>query len=379
MQFSQIIGQQELITRLREGVVKGRIPHAQLFAGPLGRGGLPLALAYATYLNCPNRTAEDSCGVCPSCVQMKNFAHPDLHFVFPVNTPKGQSSSKTKPLSDSYLVPWREQLESTGGYFSEAEWYKTLDIENKEGNISTFEADEIIRKLSFKSYESEYKIVLVFLPERMNRQAANKLLKIIEEPWDKSLFLMVGLSAERLIDTVASRLQSITIPPIAAQSIYDRLISEGVDATKAAHYAQSGRGDYLQSRRLAEQGDEGDEEFDFFVRLMRLSYENKHLELMALASEAAGLGREAQKHLMINSLRLLRESYMINAGLESICQLTDAEYKFCKRFAPYVNNLNIEQLTAEMESVVRQISQNGRAEIIFTHFVLAVSKLIGMK
>lgn len=378
MQFSQVIAQKEVIGQLIKSASMGRVPHAQLFAGALGHGGLPLAMAYATYLNCPNRTDSDSCGVCASCVQMQNFAHPDLHFVYPVNTPKGKSSS-TKPISDHYIKEWREQLRSTGGYFTEQEWYIALDIENKEGNISKFEAEDIIRKLSFKSYESEYKIVILFLPERMNREAANRLLKIIEEPWDKSLFLMVGLSPELLLQTISSRLQTINIPPIDLNSLASRLVAEGVDEESAIRFSQMSRGDYLAALRLSRERDEVSDEFDFFVKLMRLSYENRHLELMTLAEGVAtSLGREQQKALINNSIRLLRESYMINAGLEGLCSLTDVEYNFCKKFSPYVNNKNIEQLIAEMELVIKHISYNGNAKIVFTHFVLTVSKLIGV-
>ncbi|MFI3266600.1 MAG: DNA polymerase III subunit delta [Rikenellaceae bacterium] len=375
MQFSQIIGQDKIKEHLIAGAQRGRVPHAQLFAGELGFGGLPLALAYITYLNCTNRSDKDSCGECPSCVQMRSCAHPDVHYVFPVNTPKGKSSS-TKPLSDHYLAQWREQVTSTKGYFTEQEWYKTLDIENKEGNISTFEADEIIRKLSFKSYESEFKVVLMFLPERMNRQAANKLLKIIEEPWDKSLFIMVGLSASMLLETISSRLQSLSIPPIESQPLLAELIEGGISKDAAERLSRMSRGNYLDALRLYEQRDVVSDEFDFFVKLMRLSYENKHLELMELAEAVASLGREQQKFLINNSIRLLRDSYMINAGLENLCRLTDAEYSFCKKFAPFVNNKNIEFLVDQMELLIRDISSNANARIAFTHFVLMVSKQI---
>ena len=182
MQFKDVIGQQEVKQRLVGSVDRGRISHAQLFTGDEGVGALPLAIAYAQYLNCPHPHDGDSCGVCPSCHQIGQLAHPDLHFVFPVNTPKGKSSSE-KPLSNQFMPLWRDQVASTGGYFNEQMWYETIAIDNKQGNISTFEADEIIRALSFKAFESEYKVVLIWLPERMNVQAANKLLKILEEPW----------------------------------------------------------------------------------------------------------------------------------------------------------------------------------------------------
>lgn len=378
MQFQAILGQEALKAHLVRSVDAGRVSHAQLFTGEAGVGALPLAIAYAQYLNCPHRHDGDSCGVCPSCHQIGQLAHPDLHFVFPVNTPKGKSSGE-KPLSKHFMTPWRELVLRTGGYFSEQQWYEALEIDNKQGNISTFEADEIIRDLSFKAFESEYKIVLIWLPERMNMQAANKLLKILEEPWEKTLFLLVSEAPERLLPTILSRTQSINIPGIEPEILTAHLQSKGLNATDAAKIARLSRGSLLEAERLCETLASGENRasFDYFVRLMRLSYENRHMELLEWAESVASLGREEQKNLMVYSIRLLRDSYMLTAGLPDIAYLFGQEYEFCKRFAPFVNNNNIERLVAEMELVIRQIGQNGNPKIIFPHFALTISKLIG--
>lgn len=379
MQFKDVIGQQEVKQKLISSVERGRVSHAQLFVGDDGVGALPLAIAYAQYLNCPHRHDGDSCGVCPSCYQIGQLAHPDLHFVFPINTPKGKSSSE-KPISSRFMPQWRELVSSTGGYFNEQMWYEALEIDNKQGNISTFEADEIIRALSFKSFESEYKIVLIWLPERMNIPAANKLLKILEEPWDKTLFLMVSQSPDKLLPTIISRTQGITIPAIEQADLAAWLMShKNLTEADADKIARLSRGNLLEADRYLQaiSSGAGTEAFDLFVKLMRLSYENRHMELLEWAETVAVMGREEQKRLMSNSIRLIRDSYMMTAGVPEISYLFGKEYEFCKKFAPYVNNSNVEQLVAEMELVIRQVGQNGNPKLIFPHFALTVSKLIG--
>lgn len=379
MQFKDVIGQQEVKQKLISSVERGRVSHAQLFVGDEGVGALPLAIAYAQYLNCPHRHDGDSCGECPSCYQIGQLAHPDLHFVFPVNTPKGKSGSE-KPLSSRFMAQWRELVTSTGGYFNEQMWYEAIDIDNKQGNISTFEADEIIRSLSFKSFESEYKIVLIWLPERMNIPAANKLLKILEEPWDKTLFLMVSQSPDKLLPTIISRTQGVTVPAIDQADLAAWLmLHRNLTAADADKVARLSRGNLLEADRCLQSmsSGAGNEAFDLFVQLMRLSYENRHMELLEWAETVAAMGREEQKRLMTNSIRLIRDSYMMTAGVPEISYLFGREYEFCKKFAPYVNNSNVERLVAEMEQVVRQVGQNGNPKLIFPHFALTVSKLIG--
>ena len=374
MQFKDIVGQDAVKAKLLGGVAQGRVGHAQLFVGEEGTGALPLAIAYAQYLNCPNRTDGDSCGVCASCHQIGQLAHPDLHFVFPVNTPRGKSGDK--PVSDHYIELWREQVLSTGGYFGEQMWYATLDIENKQGNISKFEADAIIRKLSFKAFESRYKIVIIWLPERMNVQASNTLLKILEEPWDNTVFLMVSESPDKLLATILSRMQTVNVPGIDPGAMAAWLTAQGVSAGDAPALARLSRGSLVEARRCMGAGSGEDVFFDMFVLLMRLSYEDRHMELLEWAENAASLGREEQKRLMVNSIRLIRDSYMMTAGMDELAFLYGKELAFCRKFAPYVNNNNVEAIVREMELVIAQIARNGSPKIVFTHFALAVSKLV---
>ena len=374
MKFADIIGQSALKRHLAESIDRGRISHAQLFTGSAGTGALPLAIAYAQYLNCPNRKDGDSCGECPSCRQTAELAHPDLHFVFPVNK-QGKKSGEVV-LSAEFMPRWRECVASTGGYFTPQQRYDRLDLgKTLRGMISAKEADEIIRRLSFKSFESEYKIMLIWLPETMNDEAANKILKILEEPWEKTIFLMVSERPDLLLPTIISRTQEVAVPRLAIEDLMPMV--EG-DEQQRRNMARLAAGDLIEMRRLA--GGEEDavrkESFDLFCRLMRLSYNDKHLELIDWADEVATLTREQQRSMLRHAARLLRESYMLHAGLGSISYLWGEEAAFCNKFAPFIGNQNIEFLIGEIEQVMRQVSQNGNPRIIFTHFALSVSKQI---
>jgi DNA polymerase-3 subunit delta' len=347
MRFSDIKGQEEIKRRLVKTIDSGRVSHAQMFTGEPGSGTLPLALAYIQYLNCPDRKGGDSCGVCPSCQKIGGLQHPDLHFVMPVNK-QGKKSGEVVT-SDGFLAQWRKMVADTGGYFDEQMWYDTLGLDNLQGLITKKEADEVIRKLSFKSFEGGYKAIVIWLPERMNVEAANTLLKILEEPWDKTLFLLVSAQPRLLLPTILSRVQETVVP-----------------------------GSEFEARRQLAGADTGEagEDFEAFVELMRLSYNDKHLELMKWAERVAALGRERQKRLLENFIRLTRSSLMINAGLEDIAYLWGAELDFCRKFAPFIGGHNVESLTGEMECALAQLRQNANAGIVFTHFALAVSKMI---
>ena len=382
MRFKDIIGHNALKRHLAESIDKGRISHAQLFSGAAGVGTLPLAIAYAQYLNCTSRHDGDSCGVCPSCIKMQQLAHPDLHFVFPVNK-QGKKSGEVV-LSADFMPLWREMVEESGGYFTRQEWYDRLDLgKTLRGIISAREADEIIRRLQFKSYESEYKITIIWQPETMNDEAANKILKILEEPWDKTLFLLVSERTDLLLPTIISRTQEVAVKRLQNEDLMElgrEMVQTGaqIDEQQLLNTARLAAGDVIEWRRLMGGTEDAmrKEAFEKFCSLMRLSYNDKHLELMDWADDVAQLSREQQRSMLLHAARLLRESYMLHAGLGQISYLWGEEAKFCQNFAPFIGNQNIEYLISEIESALRQVSQNGNSRIIFTHFALAVSKQI---
>lgn len=378
MKFKDIIGQEELKSRLAHSIDAGRISHAQLFTGIAGAGTLPLALAYVQYLNCMNRRDGDSCGECPNCRQIEALAHPDVHFVFPVNKQGKKSGEAVR--SDEFLPLWRSIFAETGGYFSPRDWFDRLDLgKTLKGMISAKETDEIIRKLSFKSFEAEYKTMIIWLPETMNEEAANKILKILEEPWDKTLFLLVAERADRLLKTIVSRTQEVAVPRLAPEALENVVRTAGeTDEAKIRNIARLANGDLSELRRLtAGTTDEcRHENFDLFRSLMRFSYNDRHLELIGWAEEAAQLTRERQLSFLIDAARLLRESYIMHAGAAAATYLWGEEAEFCSKFSPFIGSRNIEPLIGEIETASAQIAQNGNPKIVFTHFALCVSKYI---
>lgn len=378
MRFADITGQEELKERLVRTVETGRISHAQLFTGRAGAGALAVAVAYVQYLCCRHRHDGDSCGECPDCRQIAALAHPDLHLVFPVNK-QGKKSGEVMR-SDEFLPLFRTLFEERGGYVTPQEWYDRLDLgKTLKGMIAAREADEIIRKLSFKSFEADYKTMLVWLPETMNEEAANKILKILEEPWERTLFILVSEQPERLLPTILSRTQEVAVPRIAAERLAAEAAAWGIsDPVQARNMARLAGGDLVELRHLAAGQSDAlrAEHFELFRSLMRLSYTDRHLELIEWAEEAAQRSREQQRAFLRDAARLLRESYMLHAGLGCIGYLWGDELDFCSKFAPYVGSHNIEALIAEIERASAQLSQNGNPTIVFTHFALSVSKMI---
>lgn len=378
MRFSDIIGQYGVKEQLIRSISRARVSHAQLFTGRAGAGVLPLAIAYVQYLNCSNRDGEDSCGVCASCHQISTLSHPDLHLVYPVNK-QGKKSGEIV-LSDDFLDQFRSLFNSKGGYFSAQDWYESLNLgKTLKGAISAKEADVIIRKLSYKSFEAEYKCMLIWLPEAMNDEAANKILKVLEEPWDKTLFILISERPDRLLPTIISRTQEVVVPPLSIDILTQEALKRGAESPAHANkLARLSNGDVLELDYLLS-GDSSElrqDNFTHFCSLMRLSYNDKHLELMTLAEDLAQLSRERQLLFLHDCTRLLRESYLFHAGVGEISYLWSSEADFCSKFSPFVDNDNIELFISEIEVAISQIRQNGNALIVFTHFALQISKYV---
>ena len=378
MRFSDIIGQQELKRHLARSVDSGRISHAQLFTGLSGAGSLALAVAYAQYIHCTNRHDGDSCGECPSCRQIEALAHPDLHFVFPVNK-QGKKSGEVI-LSSNFMELWREVFNQNKGYFSPQQWFDALNLgKTLKGVITTKESEEIIRRLSFKSFESAYKTMIIWLPETMNDEAANRILKILEEPWERTVFILVSERADLLLKTIISRTQEVSVPRLAAEDLIPLVEQSGEsNPEKVRNIARLAGGDILELRRLTGglEDDVRRENFEAFCSVMRLSYNDKHLELMTWADDVAQLSRERQRYMLLDVSRLLREAFMLHAGIAEASYLWGEEADFCRKFAPFIGGANIEPIIEQIELALRQINQNGNPRIVFNHFALAVSKHI---
>jgi DNA polymerase-3 subunit delta' len=379
MLFSEIIGQQEIKKRFINTVTEQRIPHAQLLRGPEGIGKLALAIAYAQYICCENRSATDSCGVCPSCVKYKKMAHPDLHFVFPVIKPAGRQSV----VCDDFIAEFRKMVLDKM-YFSVNEWYAEISGDAKQGLIYSNESEEIIRKLSLKTYESEYKIMIIWLPEKMHGTCANKLLKILEEPPEKTVFLLVSNESDQIITTILSRTQQVHIPRLSEKEISDALMrNEELEVAEdyAVYAAHIANGSYLNALSVLNEGDENKQNFERFRMIMRLAWNvgNKkdHASLKTLRSwsdemAAASMGRERQKNFLVYAQRMIRENFIRNMQQPELNYLTSSESEFSTKFSPFINERNVEDLMAEFALAERHIEQNVNAKMVFFDLVLKV-------
>ena len=378
MLFRDIIGQEATKQQLRQAVREGRVPHAQLFAGISGIGKLQLALAYAQYLNCPHRTDEDSCGTCPTCMQYQHLQHPDLHFVFPL---PGAGDA-----CDNYLEPWREMLLNSR-YFDLDDWYQAIGAENKQGIIPQSEAQEIIRKLSLKAYGEGYKVVIIWQPEKMNTVAANKLLKLLEEPPSETVFLLVSDHLEQLLSTILSRVQTIRVPRLEEEMIAAGLQQEGLEPDKAKDIARIANGSYLEARKKAAALETEQQELADFIALFRDAYtvgvlsdpQKKYDSLKRLRQwslDIAGIGREKQKHFLQYAQQQVRENYIRNMGSDELNYQMEAERAFSTKFAPFIHSGNVEQIMNQLDLAERQIEQNGNAKMIFFDLCLQMIVLI---
>lgn len=379
MQFKDVIGQDEVKQRLRLSVMEGRIPHAQLFTGAAGAGKLPLALAYAQYIACPNRTEHDSCGTCPTCLQFKHLQHPDLHFAFPIVKTDGGDTC------NDFMPQWRQQL-LTQPYFDIDDWYRTLGVETKQGIIYEKESSEIMRKLSLKSFGDGYKFMLIWLPEKMNIACANKLLKLLEEPPEKTLFLLISEQPELLLSTIVSRTQEIRVPRLTESDIADELIrSRGIAGADAGDLAHIANGSLTAACKLADANEQNSLFFNDFVALMRNAWlvgqRKDYSALLSLRKWSldiadAKVGRERQKAFLQYAQRQVRENYIANFHQPAMNYQTGAERAFSAKFAPFIHNDNVERIMNQLSNAEAQITQNGNAKIIFFDLCLQMIVLI---
>lgn len=367
MYFRDIIGLHHVKKHLIDSVKRGSVPHARMFHGPEGVGKLPLAIAYARYLNCEKRGEEDSCGKCPSCHKFDKLMHPDLHFVFPVVKSK---------VCDEYLPEWREFLNGRT-YFNLNDWLNFIHAENAQGVIYSKESDEIIRKLNLKVYEAPYKIMIVWLPEKMHDACANKLLKMIEEPPESTVFLLVSEDLENVLPTIQSRCQPLNIPSIEYGEMVSSIQSvfglRPEDARSVAHIAN---GSFSKAVTIIQSADDTNYFLSLFKEMMRSAVSRNIQAVKSVANEMASIGREMQKSYLLYSIRLFREYFIRNLNVPEMVYLNKEEEDFGTRFSPFINEKNIHQFNDEFQLAHRQIEQNGNAKIIFLDLCLKCTMLL---
>lgn len=374
MRFSDIIGQKDVIDRLRKAKSEDRVAHAQLFLGPEGSGNLALALAYAQFLNCPNATPEDSCGTCATCRKNSSFQFADLHFSFPFFNKTGSKET----ISDDFGAEWRNRL-LTSPYFGVEDWTKELSKDNKQLIFSVPEAANIVRKLSLKSFEGGYKIMIIWMAEMIGEGVANKLLKIVEEPPANTLFFFVANSSENILNTILSRVQVIQVPKIDETSIREGLQHLGVDEHKIADIAHYADGSWDVALRLRDNNDPNEFLAMQFQTWMRHCYSKKIPALHAWSEKMAELTREDLKHFILYALDQMRQNLVLNYTSENISRFTSSERAFAQKFSPFINHLNVEDIMLELEAAHRSIGQNVNNKILFFELSMRIFRLLNRK
>lgn len=382
MQFSEILGQEHIKNHLTRSADLGRIPHAQLFVGPEGSGTLPMAIAYAQYILCHNQNGENS-GVNESCnLKFQKISHPDLHFVYPtVST----DDVKTKPKSLDFIADWRQFIIENpyGGLF---DWYSVLGVQNKQGEIRVDDATEMLKTLSLKSYEGGYKIMIVWMADKMNTAASNKLLKLLEEPPEKTVFILISENEEDIIQTIRSRCQVLHFIGLSENVISEALVSrENIEpklATKIAHQAQ---GNYNKALHLLK---DDNDEFPFeqwFVVWVRAAFKAKGnaaviADLIQWSEQIAALGRETQKKFLQYCIDIFRQALLHNYETPSLVYMEPTVENFTiAKFAPFVNGNNIHEIFQELSDAIYHIERNGNAKIILTDLSIKLTRLIHKK
>lgn len=376
MLFRDVIGQDDIKARLIRSVDEGRVAHAQLFYGAAGVGCLPMALAYAQYLSCENRTDGDSCGQCASCRQYAKLSHPDLHLVFPIVNKK--SSGEDGSICNDFLPLFREAL-LKDPYMSLQDWQETLG-EDKKPVIYTREGDEIIRKLNLKSFESPYKVMIIWCAEQMHEACANKVLKILEEPQGQTLFILISDNIEDIIATIRSRVQQVFFPPIEPPYLSDYLRRCGVADDSIDFFIRNSRGSINELSNQISQSDTRRQYFRMFTDLMRscwnLNEETFSEHWKPLLNQFVALGRTGQLSFLQYAQRQLRENFMYNLSADSLVYLSSEELDFAHKFARFVNENNIEELADEFALAESHIDRNTKDQYVFLDLMLSIHRLL---
>jgi DNA polymerase-3 subunit delta' len=382
MLFKDIIGQENLKKHLIQTVQNGRISHAQLFIAPKGSGALSLAIAYAQYILCKNKNLENDTGDASCNVKFEKLAHPDLHFAFPVAV---NDKVKKHPVSNLFLGEWRDFIKNTP-YGSLFNWYQKLGIENKQGQIGVDEAEEIVKKLVLKSYEGGYKVMIIWMAEKMNISASNKLLKLIEEPPDKTLFLLIAENEEQIIKTILSRCQVLHIKALSDIEIKDNLIQKyklsEFDAMKIAHQAN---GDWNKAIRSLNQNDNEDIFEKWFVTWVRSAFRAKGnasviQDLITWSDEIAKTGRESQKRFLDYCSHFFRQAMLTNYKTNNLVFFEAQTTGFdIHKFAPFVHGGNIEDIHNAIEEAIYHIERNGNAKIILLDLSMQLTRYLHQK
>jgi len=370
MQFKQIVGQAAVKQRLLNTVTENRVSHAQLFLGPEGSGGLPLAIAYAQYLSCEDKQPNDSCGVCSSCRKYEKLMHPDLHFSYPFFAKHKDDTALT------FIEQWREAI-TANPYLSLDTWRGYLDAENKQANINIAECHQIIKKLSFKPFESVYKILILWLPEYLDKEG-NALLKIIEEPQPNTLFILVAQNQDQILNTILSRTQLVKIPALGYEEVKNFLIAEHNQTDDAAaEIAYLSNGNLTEALTMLQQDNKG--YHNLFVQWLRLCFSNKGLEVLTFVDQFAKMGRENQKNFLRYGISFIRECCLLMAGAGNLVHLPAKELETAQKMTNVLSISKAQDISTELEKAHYHVERNANPKILFLDVSLQIIKILNLK
>ncbi|NVO01957.1 MAG: DNA polymerase III subunit delta [Bacteroidetes bacterium] len=375
MLFKEIIGQFDVKKRLIQSVKERRISHAQLFLGPEGSGKLALAIAYAQYISCTDRQEEDSCGICPSCIKYQKLIHPDLHFFYPI----APTQKFPKPISSNFLPEWRTALINSNYYLNLNEWYDEIGLENKQGIINANDCNEIIKKVSLKPYESEFKIVIIWIVEKLFHAAAPKLLKNFEEPPEKTLFILISENRHQILNTILSRTQLVNIPKISDEPLENYLSSKFSNIPNIKSITAIANGNYKAAQRLIEEFEDEKTNFETFRNWMLNCYNSKTIDINKFVDETSKIGREKQKALLSYSIRIFRDCVLMHYGNSSLVKQEQEMKNFLSKFYIFVNPSNILSINEEFNKSIFHIERNVNSKLVFMDLSLKMCNLLKIK
>jgi DNA polymerase III subunit delta' len=378
MFFKDVVGHKRLKKQLIANVTKNRISHAQLFLGPEGSGKLTLALAYARYIHCQNRGPEDACGTCPSCIKFNKLEHPDLHFYFPtakVKDMEDDESAEKKPRSKLFYNQWRELLRESS-YVRYNDWLEKLGVQNQQTVIYAEDCNDIIKDLGLKAFGGQFRIVMIWMIEKLQYQAAPKLLKTLEEPPEGTIFLLISENRDAILKTILSRAQMVKIPLIDDADIEQRLNEmHECNAEKARQIAFLAGGNFSEAMRILETNNEPQADFGVFRDWMRLCFQKKVKDLLQWVDKFSRTGRERQKAMLQYGLTIFRQCLLQNYQAGQALRLEGDQRDFIEKFSPYVNHINALEIIAAFNQAIYHVERNANPKILFTDLSFNLARL----
>lgn len=374
MKFADVIGQDTVKNQLLKTVKNSRVSHAQLFLGQGGIGKLTLAIAYAQYINCLNKLEGDSCGECPSCLKYEKLVHPDLHFIYPT----AATERFDKPKSKDFVSDWRELVIKNKAYFTLSDWHEKIGIERKQAIINTRDCNDIIQTLNYKSFEAEYKVMVIWMVEKLYHAAAPRLLKILEEPPDKTLFILIAENQESILKTILSRTQLIKVPQLQNDDLASALREQGNSAAVVNDVVKVSRGSYLEAKTLIDNIEVESANHKWFIEWMRVCWKGEVEPMMKFISGFVKNTRDVQKGMLVYALRMMREAFLVNMNNHELVRLNSTEEVFVQNFQKFINPRNIELINEELNKSIFHIERNVNSSVLFLDISLKFNQYLKM-